>query len=288
MKQDIRTIIDVSQDRGLSHDYVESVVKPIPGLPNLPKYHWKPSTPDPRDIPYSLLNTTTPLPNVVDLRPYASPIDDQGSLGSCTGNACAGAIDLMDKKLYNRNTRVSRLFIYYYERYLEGTVNYDSGAYVRDAIRATYNYGAPLETLWPYNINAFRTRPSATAITDAAKRKVTRYMSVANHTACLNALANGYPVLIGFTVYDSFESGSWYYQSGSGIMPYPNTTTESILGGHCVLLVGYDLTHNYYIVRNSWGTGWAKQGYFYMPFQVIQNQNMSSDFWAIQIANDPA
>ena len=95
----------------------------------------------------SLLNTTTPLPNVVDLRPYASPIDDQGSLGSCTGNACAGAIDLMDKKLYNRNTRVSRLFIYYYERYLEGTVNYDSGAYVRDAIRATYNYGAPLDLM---------------------------------------------------------------------------------------------------------------------------------------------
>lgn len=287
MKQDPRTIIDITQDPGLSREYVMSVVNPIKGLPKLPKYHWKASPPDSRDIPYTLLDTTTPLPATVDLRPYASPIDDQGNLGSCTGNACAGAIDLMDKKRYNRNTRVSRLFIYYYERLLEGTVNYDSGAYVRDAIRATYTYGAPLETLWPYNINAFKTRPSNAAIADAATRKVTQYMSVANHAACLNALANGYPVLIGFTVYSSFESGNWWQQSGSGLMPYPNTTRESVLGGHCVLLVGYDNTHNYYIVRNSWGTSWGKGGYFYMPYQVIQNSSMSSDFWAIELANDP-
>lgn len=288
MKQDNRTIIDITQDRGLSKDYIQKASNPNIALPSLPKYHWIPSPKDNRDIPYKLINASSPLPQTVDLRQYCSPIDDQGNLGSCTGNACAGAIDLMDKKLYNRNTRVSRLFIYYYERYLEGTIYYDSGAYVRDAIRATSMFGAPLETLWPYNINKFAVKPSAVASLDAAKRKVTRYMSVANHAACLNALANGYPVLIGFTVYASFESGTWWQPTGSGIMPYPNTTTESVLGGHCVLLVGYDTNHNYYIVRNSWGTGWGQQGYFYMPFRVIQDTSMSSDFWAIQIANDPA
>jgi C1A family cysteine protease len=280
--------IDITQDPGLYKKPVQSVIKPIPGLPNLPKYHWRASIPDPRDIPYQLLNTSTPLPSTVDLRPYASPIDDQGNLGSCTGNACAGAIELLDRKRYNRQTQVSRLFIYYYERYIEGTVNYDSGAYVRDAIRATYNYGAPLESLWPYNINKFAVRPPIAAINDAAKRKVKQYLSVANHDACLNALSNGYPVLIGFMVYSSFESGNWWRPSGNGIMPYPNTTRESLLGGHCVLLVGYDMNHNYYIVRNSWGTSWGQQGYFYMPFSVIQNSNMSSDFWTIQLVDDPA
>ena len=93
MKQDSRTIIDISQDRGLSREPIMNVCKTIPGLPNLPKYHWLPSTPDSRDIPYTLLNTSTPLPATVDLRQYASPIDDQGNLGSCTGNAIAGAMD---------------------------------------------------------------------------------------------------------------------------------------------------------------------------------------------------
>jgi C1A family cysteine protease len=286
MRQDPKTIIDITQDPAVSRSPVESVIKPIPGLPNLPKYHWKASPPDPRDYIYQITNETS-QPSTVDLRPYCSPVDDQGNLGSCTGNAMAGAIDLMDKKRYNKTTRVSRLFIYYYERYLEGTVNYDSGAYVRDALRATNTYGAPLETLWPYDITKFKTKPTTAAITDGANRKVTSYMSVANHAAALNALSNGYPVIIGFTVYSSFESGNWYQANGSGIMPYPNTTRESVLGGHCVLLVGYDMTHNYYIVRNSWGPNWAKGGYFYMPFSVIQNTSMSSDFWAVEIANDP-
>ena len=127
MKQDKRTIIDITQDRGLSRDYIQNVIKPIPGLPNLPKYHWSPSPPDSRDIPYTLLNTTTPLPATVDLRQYCTPIDDQGNLGSCTGNAIAGAIELLDKRT-NKTRIISRLFIYYYERLLEGTTNYDSGA----------------------------------------------------------------------------------------------------------------------------------------------------------------
>jgi C1A family cysteine protease len=281
MRQDPRTIIDIEQDPGLHRrPFYQTITKPIPPF-KIAKYHWAKQPVDPRDRPYTL--SAVAQPNIVDLRPYCSPIEDQGNLGSCTGNAIAGAIELLDKRA-GKNLDVSRLYIYYYERLIEGTVNYDNGAYIRDGMRAVYNYGAPLESLWPYDISKFKVAPNTLATTDGARRKVTLYQAVANHQGCLDAIASGYPVVIGFSVYSSFESAT---VARTGIMPYPNTGRERLLGGHAVLLVGYDKTRQVYIVRNSWGTGWGDRGYFYMPFQVIQNTNMSSDFWIIKSVNNP-
>ena len=246
----------------------------------IPKYHWKPDRPDKRDYIYSTTNPVTP--DKVDLRPYCTPIENQGNLGSCTGQAIAGAIELLNKRNKKQND-VSRLFIYYHERLLEGTVNYDSGAYIRDGIKATYKYGAPLEKLWPYDIRKFRNKPSQPAMIDGAKRKVTRYERIVDHDGCIDALTNGYPVIVGFLVYSSFELSNLYK---TGIMPYPDTSKEKLLGGHAVLLVGYDKKNNMYIARNSWGTGWGDKGYFYMPFSVIQDSNMSFDFWVINSVNN--
>ena len=281
MKQDPKTIIDISQDPSLHRNPIKSIVKISKPPINIPKYHWVPDKIDNRDYKYLALNKTTR--NVIDLRPYCSPIEDQGNLGSCTGQAIAGAIELLN----NRNGKhrdISRLFIYYYERELIGTINYDSGAYIRDGIKVTNKKGAPLEKFWPYNIRQFRMRPVSTAINDALKRKVTLYERVLDHNGCIDAITNGYPVTIGFHVYSSFESAQ---VSKTGIMPYPNTRKERYLGGHAVLLVGYDKIKQVYIARNSWGPSWGDKGYFYMPFQVIQNKSMSGDFWIIKSVLNP-
>ena len=264
--------------------------------PNLlGKYRWLPDPPDSRDHLYQL-NTALTLAPVVDLRQYCSPIEDQGNIGSCTGNAIAGQIELIDRK-GGKQLDVSRLFIYYEERVLEGSVRYDAGAYIRDGIKVCYTKGAPLETLWPYNTSKFATKPPTTAYTDALKRKVTGYQRCTNFAAVKNAVAAGNPVTIGFTVYDSFE-GAWadipHGQAGSGMMPFPNTATEQLLGGHAVCIVGYDdtmavpgRTPGRFIVRNSWGTSWADNGYFYMPYDVIKTTSMSSDFWLISAVKNP-
>jgi hypothetical protein len=248
-----------------------------------PKYHWVKDTLDERDFKYTLAGK--PLPPVVDLRQWASPVDDQGSLGSCTGNAIAGAIELMDNKNYKMKTEISRLFIYYYERLIEGTINQDAGAQIRDGIKVGYTYGAPLEKLWPYNINKFKTAPSSEAVADAAKRKITKYQNAADFSAVKDAVAAGYPVVIGFMVYSSFESDR---VAATGYMPMPNVKTEQCLGGHAVCIVGYDDHKQCFIVRNSWGTTWGDKGYFYMPYGFIQNPNLSSDFWVIQTSDNPA
>jgi len=275
----VKNIIDESQDPGISRIPVVQKVTPVNS--RTPLFNWVPDKIDKRDYIYQ--PNQVRLPSVVDLRSYCTPIEDQGSLGSCTGQAIAGAIEMLNKR-NNKPTDVSRLFIYYYTRLLEGTVNYDSGAYIRDGIKACNHYGAPLERLWPHDIGKFRTRPSESANIDAAQRKVTLYERATDFDACINALSNGYSVVVGFTVYTSFMTPIVYK---SGIMPYPNTRKEKILGGHAVLLVGYDNLAQRFIARNSWGTSWGANGYFYMPYDVIKNTNMSADFWVIKSVNNP-
>jgi C1A family cysteine protease len=274
MKQDPSTIVDIEQDPGLHRNpLVQKITKP---LITIPKYHWTRDKVDKRDYLYA--PTVVKLSTYVDLRPYCSSIEDQGRLGSCTGNAIAGAIELLMKR-NNKFADISRLFIYYYERLLENTVNYDSGAYIRDGIKACYTYGAATENLWPYDISKFRNRPSIDAVNDAKKRKVKLYERVSDFNGVINAIDNGYPVTIGFDVYSSFDSPA---VARTGIMPYPNIKKEKLLGGHAVLIVGYNKNNDTFIVRNSWGKYWGDNGYFYMPFQVIKNNTMSGDFWVIK------
>ena len=276
-KQDPRTVINTDED----HTFNKPTAKVIKPIINIPKYHWVRDKADKRDYPYTLSGSQQS--NIVDLRNYCSTIEDQGKLGSCTGNAIAGAIELLENR-ENRTLDVSRLFIYYYERLIEGTVNYDSGAYIRDGIKACYTYGAPTENLWPYNISKFRTKPTNAAIIDAAKRKVKLYQRAADFNAVIDAINSGYPVIVGFNVYSSFDTKA---VTNTGVMPYPNVNKEKLLGGHAVLIVGYNKNNNTFIVRNSWGKYWGDNGYFYMPFQVIQNNKMSGDFWVIKSISNP-
>lgn len=285
------TIIDISQDAAITKPYYSmghinrqrsSVEKIIIDQFKLPKFHWVKDKPDRRDYLYKRSSISTP--SSVDLRAFCTPIEDQGALGSCTGQAIASAIEYLNNRNAGLIRDISRLFIYYYERALINTIKYDSGAYIRDGIKVVFNNGAPLESFWPYIIRRFTQVPSRQAINDALRRKVTLYERITTLDGCINALSNGIPITVGFLVYSSFMSRA---VSTTGIMPYPNVARERLLGGHAVLLVGFDNATQRFIARNSWGSGWGDKGYFYMPYQVIDNRAMSDDFWVIRNVNNP-
>jgi len=244
-------------------------------------YGWTPDLPDQRDRIYSAPQRVLgALPPSVDLRSACPPVVDQGELGSCTANAIAGALqfDQMKQKL-DDVFPPSRLFIYYNERVIEHTVNEDAGAMIRDGIKSVAKDGAPHETLWPYIISKFTTKPSAAAYKDALKHRAVLYQRLTPTLDQLKGcLAAGYPFVFGFSVYESFETQA---VAKTGKVPMPKSK-EKQLGGHAVLAVGYDDASKRFIVRNSWGTGWGLQGYFTMPYDYLTDGNLADDFWTIK------
>ena len=243
------------------------------------KYGWLPDLPDYRDYKFSESFTAqAALPASVDLRPKMPPVYNQGNLGSCTGNAIAAALeyDLIKQNLPSFTP--SRLFIYYNERLLEGTVRSDSGAMIRDGIKTVSKQGACKETIWPYDVVKFARKPTIAAYKDGLTHVGLSYYSV-NQTELdiKTALASNFPVVFGFTVYSSFEGQE---VASTGIVKMP-AAGESVLGGHAVLIVGYDDKKRQFIVRNSWGPNWGASGYFYMPYDYVTNLNLADDFWVI-------
>ena len=242
-------------------------------------YGWQPDLPDFRDFTYKVVAPTVILPPKVDLRPNCPPVCDQGQLGSCTANAIAGALEYEQIKKKDVNYFLpSRLFVYYNERLMEGTVSSDSGAMIRDGIKSVNKQGACKETTWPYVISKFKTKPTAKSYTEALKYKSIEYSSLPQDmTSVKTCLFNGDIFVFGFTVYDSFESDQ---TARTGIMTMP-TQLEKVLGGHAVEGVGYDDTKKWIICKNSWGPLWGDKGYFYMPYDYFFSK-LTSDFWVIK------
>ncbi len=255
------------------------------------RYGWIPDLPDQRDHLYAApVGALAALPPKVDLRSQCpKTVYDQGHLGSCTANAIAAAIefDLIKQNALDPKPEApftpSRLFIYYNERAMEGTVNQDSGAQIRDGVKSVTNQGAPDETLWPYsdaNPGPFKKKPPASVYKAAAAHKVTSYQRIARNLTQMNGcLADGYPFVLGFTVYDGFESEQ-VAKTGHLNMPGPE---ENVLGGHAVLAVGHDDSTQRFIVRNSWGPKWGMAGYFTMPYAYLLDAYLSDDFWTIRV-----
>lgn len=175
---------------------------------------------------------------------------DQGNLGSCTANRIAAAIEFDQRKQGVTTFVASRLFIYYNERAIEGHVNQDSGAQIRDGVKVVSPLGAPPESECPYDIARFADKPKPAVYAEAKKDLLSMYSRVPQSlTQLQGCLADGFPFVFGFTVYDSFESQA-VAQTGMVPMPGPG---ETVLGGYCM-----------------------------MPHEYVINAQLASDFWTIR------
>jgi C1A family cysteine protease len=246
------------------------------------RYGWLPDLPDQRDFTYSAPRPLLKkLPSKIDLRKKCPPIYDQGALGSCTANAIGAAFEF---ELMKENQAVdfmpSRLFIYYNERVIEHSVGTDSGAMIKDGVKSINKQGVCPEKMLPYDISKFAEKPSETCYHSALNHQVLSYSRVQRNIPQMKTcLAQGFPFVFGFTVYESFE-GEAVAKTGKLNMPKKN---EQMVGGHAVMAVGYDSPSKRFIVRNSWSTDWGQKGYFTMPFDYLMEENLSDDFWTIRV-----
>jgi len=216
----------------------------------------------------------TKLPIKIDLRNKFQPVYDQGDLGSCTANALCGIVGYDIPTLFG-----SRLFLYYNERMIEGTINIDGGAYLSDGIESLQRYGLCDESDWSYDITKFAIKPNDQCYTNALNHRALQVQNINNDLLSMkNSLHNNEPFVVGIAIYSSFETLS---VGITGMVPMPKKN-DYLLGGHAVICVGYDDTKKVWIMRNSWGTNWGNKGYFYLPYQYLTNSNLSSDLWIIQ------
>jgi len=245
-----------------------------------PRLGWVRDLPDSRDVMFAAApEMLAALPAKIDLRSKCPPVYDQGQLGSCTANAIAGALQFNELTTDPKAPVPSRLFIYYNERAIEGTVGSDSGAQIRDGIKSVAKIGAPPESDWAYDIADFAVKPPRNAYEDASKTRAIAYMRVVQTLSQLKGcLAAGFPFVFGFTVYESFMSQAMA-KSGVGTMPGPG---EKVEGGHAVMAVGYDDAAQTFIVRNSWAATWGMAGYFTFPYTYLTEPDLSDDFWTIR------
>jgi C1A family cysteine protease len=245
------------------------------------RYGWIPDLPDVRDQTYQAPRRSAALPNSADLRHACPPVYDQGELGSCTANAIGAAVEFDERKQKIRQPYTpSRLFIYYNERALEGTIATDSGAMIRDGIKVVAGQGTCPEPMWPYLPAKFAERPPAPCYKVGKTHPAVQYSRVPQDLGQMKAcLAAGYPFVFGFTVYESFESDQVAH-SGQAPMPDPGETS---LGGHAVMAAGYDDPSSRFLVRNSWGAGWGMGGYFTIPYAYLSNPDLAADFWTIHL-----
>jgi C1A family cysteine protease len=257
-------------------------------------YGWMPDLPDQRDYLYAApLQKLGLLPPRVDMRSQCPPVYSQGGIGSCTANAIAGAIefDLLKQEL--AGFIPSRLFIYYNERVMEHSVASDNGAQLRDGVKSVNQLGVCPESQWPYvatpanpKTNVWPAgakpaqKPPAACYQEALNHQVLSYQRVNRDLAQMKGcLAAGYPFVFGFTVYESFESAA---VKRTGVLNMP-ASSEAVLGGHAVMVVGYDNPSQRFIVRNSWSANWGQKGYFTIPYKYLLTSSLARDFWTIRV-----
>ncbi len=267
---------------------------------------WIPDYPDFRDYteetgevrlilgPKNLLKGKS-VPVSMDLRPWCSPIEDQGQIGSCTAHAGAGVIEYYERKAFGRHTDASRLFLYKVTRNLM-KMKGDTGAYLRTTMGAMVLFGVPPEEYWPYRDDEkkFDQEPPAFCYAFAQNYQTLKYF---RHDPpgtkgeeilrkLKTYLSKGHPAMFGFTVYNSIEQAE-----KDGKIPFPSSK-ERIEGGHAVVTVGYDdkmkiknkygkiETSGALLIRNSWGKGWGDGGYGWLPYEYVL-KGLAEDFWSV-------
>lgn len=246
-------------------------------------YNHKKGLPDDRDVKFTMTiraSAKQNLPVIFDFRQqfpkFIPSVLDQGCLGSSTVTACSNAIRFVMRKEKARDLQPSRLYMYWMARFVEGLpTDIDSGVDVRKTLASIQTYGICEESLFPYNVNNYKTKPPNSCIRSATlNAKDFKYLSLnTNLTLMKQCLYAGLPIIFGMDVYQSFETN----QSGA-VVPMPGDG-EALLGAHVALVVGYDDGKKQFIVMNSWGQQWGDNGYFYLPYDYIQYM---SDLWTVK------
>ena len=222
-------------------------------------------------------------PSLFSLETSLSPILDQGVLNSCVSNAFSLCISTMT----NNKVNLSRLFCYLIARINQNKLlSTDSGTTIPISCSVIKNYGVCNEYIYPYNNipfahktydNSFKTMP-LNAFNNSYFLTNFKYFSVNQDLDSLKSclIDKKVPIIFAFYLYSSFYAKN---VTDTGVVPMPDVYRENKIGGHCMLIIGYDNIKKSFICANSWGTNWGNKGICYMPYDYLVNPNLAFDFY---------
>jgi C1A family cysteine protease len=155
-------------------------------------------------------------------------------------------------------------------------------------------FGTIAEKLLPYRAEDFMIEPPYRLGLIAQNFQAVKYVLIdqpgmtgnAVLTSVKRQLLAGIPLEFGFDVFSQFRS-----VDKDGLVAYPIPGYENI-GGHAVVAVGYDdsvqcpnANKGAILCRNSWGTGWGMNGYFWLPYDYLTKPffgvRLAVDWWAL-------
>jgi C1A family cysteine protease len=242
------------------------------------KFNLKVSQADERDFAYQ--HELPDLRQVVSLREFDSPVDDQGDLGSCSANATLSAYENLVNRRYPDQYKVlSRLYQYYHSRYIENNVMVDAGVYsLRSDMKALKKYCVCADQFWSIDSEDFDVQPSPKAYADATKRTIVGYGKLLNNQQIIHAINDNHPIVIGIQIFDGFDA----LNSSDSVVKMPEDN-NSPHKGHAACVVGYSIPEGKFLAKNSFGTEWGDKGYFSIPFDYAENYIF--DRWVFDVNN---
>jgi C1A family cysteine protease len=228
----------------------------------------------------------------IDLRPNCSPIRNQLDIGSCVAFACCGLVEYYQKKSKKAYLQMSPLYVYKMARHMLKWTG-DTGLFIKSGMSALAHFGAPKEADWPYDTSEYETMPTWDVGAIAANYQALKYFRLDAYpytkpesilTRIKSYIAAGNPSVFGFSCFESI------FDDNTGDIAFPSQN-ENVIGGHAVLAVGYDdnlqirgsSTRGAFLIRNSWGTGWGRNGYGFLPYQYVL-QGLADEFWIMTSA----
>jgi C1A family cysteine protease len=239
---------------------------------------WTRDKPDPRDYLAKPTKKRGASLGDLDLRKtgFLPPVYQQYDTQSCTSMCVGAAIEYMNMKEGKPVFKPSKLFMYWNGREIGNCTNEDGGAEIRDVMKSLTRWGCAPDADFPFLRENLMVKPPEKAYQDAKKEIITQYHRITSTlkdvTACLS---RGQPVVFGASMFANFEEEE---TTKTGYIKMPKGKE---IYGHCMLIVGIQTSN--VIVRNSYGVEWGEQGYGYMPVEYMENDNLTGDFWTIDV-----
>ena len=240
-------------------------------------YNLQPQKEDKRDYIYETNSLEIPSTHFLsDVQMISCPILDQSNLGSCLSNATYALFYIISVSKIS----LSRLQLYMTNRAIDGSsLTEDSGATIRGCMKAVSKYGLCNEKIWSYDILNFDKLAPSSAFRNLYKLTNFVYTFIKQDSKSIKeVLVSDKPILIGIAIYSSFESTN---VTNYGVIPMPDINNEDLLGGHAILLVGYDDKTKVFKFQNSWGVEWGDKGYGYIPYDYVTDNNLAFDLCTV-------